>query len=47
MNNINQLKINWQTPKPLSPDSSQEQQQYPIDCLPEIIKAPVIAYQTY
>lgn len=40
-----QITIKWRTPKPLAENYSS--QPYPIDCLPEIIKLPVIAYQKY
>ena len=47
MNKNTQPITNWKTPKSLSPNSNQEQQPYPLDSLPEIIKAPVVAYQKY
>jgi hypothetical protein len=39
-------KIKWKTPIPLITEHD-EQQPYPIDCLPSIIKDPIISYQQY
>lgn len=44
---INFKNIDWPKPTPLMADDAQEARQYPIDCLPEIIKAPVASYQKY
>lgn len=45
MNPMQSPNINWKTPKPLAENPNH--QPYPIDCLPEIIKTPVVAYQKY